>query len=178
MYWYVLFVMTGYEHKTVKEISRTWLKEGLTPFVPMYDARFRRAGKVILEKRRLIPGYVFLESPMRGLDFYLSVRPLISRSEYALKLLRHGTGNLNHNFEMNEAEGSFLQKIFNHEYCVEMSKGIIEGTTVKVTSGPLEGHEGLITKVNRHKMQAEITMAFMNASRKFKVGLEVVEKIL
>lgn len=138
--------MTGYEQEVVKEISCTWLKDDLKPFIPMYDARFRKAGKVVSEKRRLMPGYVFLESPRSGVDFYLSVRSLISRSEHALKLLRHGTGNLDHNFEMNETECAFLQKLLSHKHCVEMSKGFIEGDKVIVSEGSLVGLEDLVKK--------------------------------
>ena len=177
MYWYVLFVLTGYEQRVLSEISRTWLLDGLSPFVPMYDARFRRSGKVYLEKRQWTPGYVLLQSPTRGLDFYLSVKPFINRSEYALKILRHGTGNLDNNFEMSEKECDFLKKFFNNEHCVEMSKGFIEGNNIVITEGPLVGHEGLIMRIDRHKMEAIIEAQFFGAVRELKVGLEIVKKL-
>ncbi|MCL2841161.1 MAG: antiterminator LoaP [Defluviitaleaceae bacterium] len=177
MYWYVLFVLTGYEQMVASEISRTWLLDGLKPFVPTYDAYFKRLGKVSVEKRQWVPGYVFLESPTRGLDFYLSVKPYVNRSEYALKILRHGVGNLDHNFELNEKEYDFLKKFFNNEYCVEMSRGLIEGNKIVITEGPLVGHEGLIKRIDRHKMEVVIEAQFLNASRELKVGLEIVKRL-
>ena len=179
MPWYVLFVTTGYEHKIANVISRFWDIDGLRPFVPMYDARFRKAGKVILEKKRWFPGYVFLESDTRGLDFYLSVKPYLARSERTLKLLHYGNCNdhLNKSYEVNEAECGFLHKLLNDERCVELSQGYIRGTNIIVTNGPLIGHEGLIRSVNRHKMEATIETSFMGSIREVRIGLEIINRL-
>ena len=178
MAWYSLFVMTGYEHEVLDIISRTWHVDGLRPFVPMYDTRFRKLGKVLSEKRRWIPGYVFLESEDNGLDFYLKVKPLISRTEKALKLLRYGvSGHFDLSFEMQENERVFLQKLLNDEQCVDMSQGYIKGTSIIITDGPMVGLEGLIKKVNRHKMEATIEASLFGDLRDVKVGLEIVAKL-
>ena len=177
MAWYTLFVMTGYEHAVASTISRSWRIDGLRPFVPMFDARFRKAGKVLSEKRRLIPGYIFIESELSGLDFYLQVKPHIVRTEKALKLLSYGDGHADSSFEMLEAEHSFLNEFLNNEQCVEMSHGYMKGTSVVVTDGPMVGHEGLIKKVNRHKMEATIEMFLLGSVREVTVGLEVVSKL-
>jgi transcriptional antiterminator NusG len=58
VFWYALFVKTGYEHKMVKEIERVWRMEETQPFVPMYDTKFKHSGGVVLQKRVLFPGYV------------------------------------------------------------------------------------------------------------------------
>ena len=44
---YVLFVMTGYEHKVANEITRFWRVDGLQPFVPMYDTCFGKRVKCL-----------------------------------------------------------------------------------------------------------------------------------
>jgi len=177
LYWYVLFVMTGYEPKVASEIFRSLPSSAVHPFIPMYEARFKKAGVFIPEKRRLAPGYVFLQSPMRGSDFYLFIKPYIAHSEYALKLLRHGVGNQDHNFEMSEAEQMFMQTFLNDDYFVEMSEGFIKGTTVFITDGPLVGLEGSIKKINRHKMEAVVEATFMGSVRELIVGLEIVAKL-
>ena len=159
------------------EIFHVWKIDGLQPYVPMYDARFRKAGKVLLERRRSMPGYVFIESPARGKEFYLSVNQLIRRSERSLKLLRNGVGYLDQYFEMNASEHDILKKLFNNERCIEMSQGFIEETAIEVTDGPLVGLEGLIKKVDRHKMEAIIEVEFMGAVREMTVGLEIVKRL-
>lgn len=174
---YALFVMTGYEHEVAKVISRSWRVDGLRPFVPMFDARFRKAGEVLSEKRRWIPGYVFIESEMSGLDFYLKIKPYVSCTEKALKLLRYGNGHMDLSFEMQEADRAFLSKLLNEEECIEMSYGYIKGSSIIVTDGPMIGLEGLIKKVNRHKMLATIETSIFGDIREVTVGLEIISKM-
>ena len=177
MAWYTLFVATGYEHKIERTISLFWRIDGLKPFIPMYDTRFRRAGKIITAKKCLIPGYVFLEADVDGLDFYMLVRPLIARTEYALKLLKYGQDFSDESFELNDAECEFLKKILSDTRCVEMSQGYIEGNSIVVTEGPLVGLEGLIKRLNRHKMEATIETSIMGSVREVKIGLEIIKKL-
>ena len=177
MYWYVLFTKTGYEHKTVREIDRVWKIDGLKPFVPMYDARFRRAGKVYSEKRRLCPGYIFIEAEHKGSEFYKLTRPYIIRSEYALKLLRYGNSYDGNSFEMKREEYLTFLQLYNDEYCIEMSKGLIEGDSVCIIEGPLKGHESRIKKINRHKLEAVVEMEMMGRMIELKIGLEIIEKM-
>jgi len=176
MAWYTLFVMTGHEHEVASVISHYWRVDGVRPFVPMFDARFRKAGTVLSEKRRWIPGYVFLESELSGLDFYLQIKPHILRTEKALRLLRYGSSNMDSAFEMQDVECIFLQKLLNSEQYIEMSQGYIKGTTIIVTDGPLVGLEGLIKKVNRHRMEATIEISLFGSIREVRIGLELVGK--
>ena len=168
--------MTGYEDDVASIISRHWRIEGIKPFVPMFDARFRKAGEVLSEKRRWIPGYIFIESNMCGVEFYLAVKPYISNTENALKLLRYGNGNIDSSFEMQDSDRMFLDRLLNEEYCIEMSYGYIEGTSVVITDGPMVGFEGLIKKINRHKMLATIETSIFGDIREVTVGLEIVSK--
>jgi len=176
MKWYAMFVMTGYEHEIVRIISKYWRIGEVRPFVPMSDARFRRAGIVLSEKRRLMPGYVFLESELSGLELYQLIKPHISRTENVLKLLRYGSGDTDESFEMHEEDCAFLRKLMNDEQCIEMSKGYMKGTKTVITDGPLAGYEGLIKRVDRHKMEAALEISFFGSVREMKVGLEIVSK--
>ena len=178
MAWYALFVMTGYEHEVANVISRSWRVDGLKPFVPMFDARFRKAGVVLSEKRRWIPGYVFLESEMSGLDFYLKIKPYVSCTDKALKLLRYSNSHIDSSFEIQEGDRAFLDKFLNEEECIEMSHGYIKGSSIVVTNGPLVGLEGLIKKVNRHKMLATIEASIFGDIRELTIGLEIISKVL
>lgn len=176
MFCYVLFVKTGYEQKVMNDIL-TWQIDGLHPYVPMRDVRFRKAGEILSERKCWIPGYVFIESGVSGTDFYISIKPYISRSENALKLLRYGSGYSNQSFEMKKDEQSIFLRLLGSDRCVEMSRGFVSGGVVKVNSGPLSGYEGLVKKINRHKMEAVIEINMMGALREIKVGLEIVEKL-
>lgn len=159
------------------EISKSWRLEGSQLFVPMYNTRFRKAGKVVLEKRRLFPGYIFIESDIEGTEFYITVKPFITRSEKALNLLRYGREyEGNYSFEMNQNEQQTLLRLYNNEHCVEMSQGFIVDNSVTITDGPLMGFESRIKKINRHKMEAVVQIEMMGAMRDITVGLEIVKK--
>lgn len=142
----------------------------------MYDARFRKGGKVFSEKRRWMPGYVFLESEYEGLDFYISTKPYILWSEYALKLLRYGGSYLDTSFKMKEEEQQSFQRLFGQNDCVDMSKGYTEGDAILVTEGALVGYEGAIKRINRHKMIAYVEIEMFGAKRLVEFGLEVIAK--
>jgi transcriptional antiterminator NusG len=176
MNWYVLFAKTGYEQKAVDEISRAWKIDDLNPFIPTYDMPFRRAGKVSLEKRLLFPGYIFIESEINEKEFYVAVRQFIVQSKYALKLLHYG-GFSDSNFAMKDEDREIFLKLYNKNYCIEMSRGFIEGDKIIIIDGPLLGFESYIKKINRHKMEAIIAIKLMGDVREIKVGLETVKKI-
>lgn len=179
MYWYVLFVKTGSEQKTAGEIAARWRLESSRPFVPMYEATFRRAGVNRPEKRLLCPGYVFVESELGGADFYGSARPHIRDSENALKLLRYGDGDNagGRAFEMRREEYMPFMRLCNEDYCIEKSKGFIEGDRVRITEGPLKGHEGRIKKVRASKSEASLEIEMMGNTMCLSVGLEIIRNV-
>jgi len=186
MAWYALFVMTGHEHEVAGTITQRWrISGGLKPIVLTRDFRFRKAGKVLSERKCWIPGYVFLESEMDGLDFYQKIKPYVAQTKKVIKLLQHGrpidlcrhTNHADWIFEVQEAERLFLQKLLNHEHCVEMSYGYKNGRSITVTDGPLVGLEGLIKNFDRHKMVAVIETLLFGSMQEVKVGLEVADAI-
>lgn len=173
----MLFVKTGYEEKVLKEMASIWsFDESLRPFVPMFDARFRKGGKIRTEKRRWMPGYVFIESELSGIDFYCLSRPLILWSEHALKLLRYGNSFLDTSYEMKPDEHQSFQRLFGEKDSIDMSKGFIEGDRILVMEGALVGLEGSIKRINRHKMLAYVEIEMFGAKRITEFGLEIISK--
>ena len=175
-FWYVLFVETGKENESVREIAKGGI-EGVQAFVPMYNTKFRNSGKIVSEKKRLFPGYIFVEAEIPGLEFYASVRRLVVRSEHILKVLKYGNGYLEYLFEMKEEEVAVFQKLWNCDCCVEMSQGVIVGDRIVISDGPLFGFESYIKRINRHKMEATLELELMGDKREVIVGLEVVKKV-
>ena len=55
--------------------------------------------------------------------------------------------------------------------------GVIEHSQVKVTSGPLQGKEGYIRKIDRHKRKAWLEIEMFGRAQNIQVGLEIVAKI-
>ena len=62
---------------------------------------------------------------------------------------------------LSEDEVAFLLEFGGEKQVVEMSEDIIENSKVIVTDGPLQGKEGLIKKIDRHKhINGRLTWSF------------------
>lgn len=79
--------------------------------------------------------------------------------------------------KLTDNEKSFLLGFCTDEYIAEESKGFIVGDRIIITSGPLEGRESIIKKIDRHKRRAEIEVAFLGGIRRISVALEVISKV-
>ena len=63
------------------------------------------------------------------------------------------------------------------EQLVAMSTGIIENDQVRILTGPLQGMEGYIRKINRHKRKAWVSIEMFGRSVDMEVGLEIIKKV-
>lgn len=61
-------------------------------------------------------------------------------------------------------------------HIVDMSIGFIRGDKIYITEGPLQGKEGLIVKIDRHKRIAYLRLSMFNKETTTKVGLEIISK--
>jgi len=178
MYWYALFVRTGFECEIVKEIENIWQIVDTKPFIPTYDAKFRKSGIDISEKRKLFPGYVFIESSKAGSEFWNVAQNYVYSSRNALKILSYGAAYDNgRSIEMSISEQKILRELFDENHCIKMSQGLLEGDRVRIVHGPLMNHESLIKKIRWRKREAIIEIELMGSVRELSVGLEVVAKI-
>ena len=77
---------------------------------------------------------------------------------------------------LSQEEVSLMLKLGSEKQEVEMSTGIIEGDEVMVFDGSLQGMEGLIKKIDRHKRIAYLEVDMFGRKVEIQVGLEIVEK--
>lgn len=173
MYWYVLFVKAGKERKIEKYLSKQLNSNISSPFIPMQEMLFRRAGIVKREIKFLFPGYVFIESILSDQQFLQEINPVVNRCSDIIGLLRYSDTEIS----MKESEKNMLITLCDSEYCIGASIGIIEGDNIYITDGPLKGLESIVRKVNRHRREAVIEIEIMGDIRLATVALEVVEKV-
>ncbi len=120
-----------------------------------------------MEQKVLFPGYVFLVSDDPEALFL------------KLKCVQGMTKMLGYGQEivpLYPEEEEFLKKLGGEKQVVEYSMGIMENDQILVTSGPLQGMEGCIKRVDRHKRMAWLEIEMMGRLVEAKVGLEIVEK--
>ena len=165
---YVLQVTGGQEDRVAKMIDK-YLRGGVREcFIPRYEVMRRIRGEWHKCNETLVPGYLFVECDNVGaLAEELRSVPAFTR------LL----GNDDIFIPLNADEVSWLNAFTDTgERVVKMSEGVIEGDKVIVLNGPLMGHEGMISKIDRHRRIAYLDVHILGRTKTVKVGLEIVNK--
>lgn len=137
-------------------------------FIPYYEEKKKQNGTWNTLQKVLFPGYIFMiTEDVEKLFFHLKT------IEGMTKLI--GTGQ--NIIPLKDEEIAFLQRFGGEDQIVSMSEGIIEGTQVIITSGPLMGMEGLIKKIDRHKRKAWLDLELFGRMQQVEVGLEITRKV-
>ena len=136
-------------------------------FIPYVIRKRRYCGEWHEEKKILFPGYVFLVSDNPG-ELFLRLKKVPGLT----KLL--GTGD--EIVPLSAEEEELLKKLGGEDHVVEGSIGILEQDKIVITEGPLQGMEGYIRKIDRHKRTAWLEVELMGRKIETQVGLEIVEK--
>lgn len=166
--WYVMQVRVGSEEAIVVQCKNVIEKNILNEcFVPYYEFMKKYHGEWHRERKVLFPGYVFLISEHIE-ELYLELKKVIGLTKMI------GTGEEIVPLSVKEVE--FLETFGEKNQVVKMSKGIIEGDKVIITSGPLKGNEGCIKKIDRHKRKAYLEVEMFGRMVETQVGVEIVEK--
>lgn len=168
--WYVMQVQTGSEEKIrtqcIKVISNDILEQC---FIPYYEEQRKLHGEWSTQKKVLFPGYLFMISDELD-DLFFNLK----RVQGLTKLLATD-GEI---IPLSNEEIDFLQQFGGKKQIVEISKGILEGSQVRILSGPLVGKEGLIKKIDYHKRRAYLELEMFGRKQQIRLGLEVkMEKV-
>lgn len=169
MKWYVIQVKSGQEKEIADKcrflISKDILQEC---FIPEYIVKKKYRGEWKNVKDILFKGYVFLISEhidelfneLKKVPDYTKIVGKKKEEIYPLK----------------DGEVEFLKSFGKDNHIVDMSVGFIEGDSIHITEGPMQGKEGLITKIDRHKRIAYLSINIFNEIITAKVGLEIISK--
>lgn len=167
--WYVVQVRTGTEENIRIQCQKRIPENILTRcFIPYYEEKKRMRGEWVTLKKVLFPGYVFMVTDDLE-ELYLQLIDVTGLT----RLL--GTGD--EIVPLTSEEEEFLRRMGGEEQVVHMSEGIIEGAQVHVTDGPLQGMEGYIRKIDRHKRKAYLEVSMFGRIQSVQIGLEIVKKI-
>ena len=169
--WYVIQVRTGKEEQVRDHCRKLIINQEDSALrdtrVYYYDRQMKRQGEWRTEKRVMFPGYVFLES-----DDVKTLFQQLKRIIGMTKLL----GTDRDPVPLTHKEAELLEKLGGGSESVDYSEAIIVGDRVQVYSGPLQGLEGLICKIDRHKRLAWIELDFLGQKRRMELGLGVVRR--
>ena len=175
--WYVLHVLTKREFQAVEDIKKynaVKFIENVFPFIPSTETYFRRKLNIKKEEKYfLFPGYVFFETPMDTDDILDYANGLIKNCQNIIKILRYGDSR---EMAVEWDEQFELMKFMDDKFCIRASEGYKIKDAVTIMDGPLVGCEGIIEKIDRHKMEASIHINLFGENRLIKLGLYVVLK--
>lgn len=167
--WYAVQVTTGREQAMVDLISR-FAPAGLVEecFSPQYATERKVHGQFESCVRTLLPGYLIAvtREPAE------LARCLAKLPEFA-RVLTMGERYV----PLRDDEMDFIAAFTEPgARTVPMSRGVKleDGDQVVVTEGPLVGHEGLISKIDRRKSTAYLTFDICGRTVETRVGLAVV----
>ncbi len=158
--WYLLKCPEGNETDYMNrcpEIMDSGEMEEILCF--QYQRMMRYGGTWHLEKRMVLPGYVF-----------------VAGTDVSGKRKRQGSSKEKDKISMTPCEAPYLKELCDNGSLIEISKGVIRNGAAIVTSGPLKGRESLIRRIDRHKRTAEIEIPFAGGQKQITVGLEIYEK--
>ena len=167
--WFVIWTSTAHENKALTTIEERFSELFDRIFVPQRTISKKKGKEWFFEQTALFPGYLFIDTDNSRIE-ELSVK-LRSISGFNVIL----TSDEKY-IPLKENESEFIEKLYNDGGTFDASVGIIEGDRIKVTSGPLVGLEGSITKIDRHKRRAYLELDMFGVKTKSSVSLEIVEK--
>ena len=172
--WFVFFVQTGKEETVCECINDMFLNEESVSFIPKIEMIYKKSKQVRKEFKPMFPSYVFVETQRDGRSFANLAARIVRNSKYIIKLLGKDTPDY---MAVHEEEKDFLLEFYDDGYIVGESLGFIEGDMVFINSGPLQGKESIIKRIDRHKRRAEIELELLGDIRRVSVSLEIVEKV-
>lgn len=165
---YVVQTVGGKEKHVSDLISRKLDNVVDECFVPCSEVAKRYGGAWHRIERAMFPGYVFVQTDdPDGLEQGL----------HGIAALTKVLGYEGRRAPLTDDEVAWLNTVAGKEgHVARMSEGVIEGGTIKVLSGPLQGYEGSIQKVDRHKRLAYVEIQMLGRKTVVKLGLEIVSK--
>ena len=167
--WYVIQVSTGKEEQSLMMLKKYGVQKYLKEcFSPRYEHRRKYLGQWRQEEAILFPGYIFVISDQVE-ELYESLRQIPQLT----KILGVGEKWT----PMTKEDIEIVELLSGKERVVKFSEGYIVGTRVTVVKGPLQGMEGTIRKIDRHKRKAYLEIPMFGRVLNAEVGLEIVGKV-
>ncbi len=167
--WYAIQVRTGSERQLCEKIVQTVDADLYSEcFVPLAEYIIKKDSSYQKHIRPLFPGYFFIVT-----DYVEQVAAQISKISQFKRILK--SDNIFTPIEQEEAD--LIAGLYDEEYLVRLSKGIIVDSRVIILSGPFQGREGMIRKIDRHRRTGLVEISMMGRPLQVQIPLEIVEKI-
>lgn len=159
-----VFCKAGQEEAAVRLLLTT--PGMIHAFVPKKVEHRSEKGVKSTVKKVLFPGYVFFQA-----EDNWSPTLTMYYADYILRLLQ-----TDGSWRLGGSDEQLARWLLEHDGLLDMSLAYQEGTRVVVKSGPLKELEGVITMVDRHNRNGQITIDLFGRETKIWLAFELVEK--
>lgn len=163
--WYVLHVKTGDEKEVMAAFKKALPSNKI--LVPQRILKERNNGIWKTVIKTTFPGYVFVQVFMDA-EMYYKLNGL----PHIIKILGNESGPL----PVPEDEMKVIFMLSYEEDPLGISDVYIEGSEIKVISGPLQGFIGKIAKVDPRRFRAKVNIELMGELRVVELGINVITK--
>ena len=167
MNWYVIFVTKNKINELMLYFNN---QPSINTFIPKIEKLISKEGKKAFLEVPMFPNYLFIETSLNEQEFNDVIKELKVDLGSTMKTLQDETQTI---FALTFDEKRVLESLFNKDYLIKHSTGVIVDSKLIVQDGPLKGKEELIRKIDRHKR-----LAFLDnvCGKLMKVPLEVISK--
>lgn len=131
------------------------------------EVHFRQNGKLTVQTKPLLPGYVFCRF-LNNCDYLYRVKQLND----VYHLLTDTEGK----WCFRGADRTFVDHLFKVNGYISMSRAYFVGDRIRITDGPLEGYEGNIVRVNHRHKTCEVCFVMHGKEIRVWLGYELAEK--
>jgi transcriptional antiterminator NusG len=174
MNYYAVQVRTRSENKYLKLFQNCYPDINLPLYFPQRELNIREKGKNKKSLYAIFPGYIFIEAESK--EDILSNRWRFRNIEGFYRFLKS-------NQEITPLAGYSLDIVLHFIKKVGQVAGsskvyFDEKSRIVVAEGPLKGLEGIITKVDKRKGRAKISLDLYNDSFSIDLAFEVIEPVM
>jgi DNA-binding Xre family transcriptional regulator/transcription antitermination factor NusG len=172
--WFVLFVRTGEEKNVVRRVQRKLDADKYNVFVPTKDRRFRSGGKDTVSKVIWLSGYVFIAALVDEAELIEAISPLVFIDPKIIKVLTNGSPT--DGFMLTAHDKAIMTALLDADFNIPALEAVFVGDKVKITDGVLNGLDGRVTRVNKHRRSALLEVNLFGGVIKCEVMLEILAK--
>ena len=173
--WYVIHTYSGYENKVKTTLEQKVQAMGLDEVIsqiviPLADEIEEKDGVKKVVKRKIYPGYVFVEMTIDDESWYI-VRNTPGVTGFV------GTATKPVPLSDSEAAAMLKSQGLDQEPLQE-NLDVEVGETVRITSGPMENRSGVITEIDHARRTLKLHVEMFSRDTPVEVEYSQIEKIL
>ena len=169
---YCLYTESTYTSRVRDDIEKFVLMDGEDAFVPVTARRMKIQKQVQEVIVPMFPGYIFISTD-DDTGFFERLKSSLGKTIFRyVKLIRDNE----YIIPLSSADEKIVTDLTDKEHVIRTSAGYLVVYRLTVTDGPLQGREGSVIYINRHRRTATLEVDFLGEKRHLTVGLEVVRK--